>query len=481
MTQALEVDRRCKVLEIGTGSGYQAAILAPLARRDLHRRASPPPARGPRGRCSSGWIWSTSPWCIGDGSLGLPEQAPFDRIILTAAAEDAPKPLLDQLAPGGIMVLPVGQSHSVQTLIKIVKSPDGPGVHRSRPGALRSARRGRRTGCVGLAGATKIWLQTCQDFSSPPRLNLTLAAAVCLGLAACAGGQPGNPSPAAVANSTPDSRGVITYASYQVAVARDGDTIATLSERVGASPEEVARRNGLPADYLLRAGEIVVLPDSVPRPDAAAGWSPDLAAAAIEGAPLPPPGSATATAAPSSENPFANGQTDPLIDPVRHRVEAGETVYSIARLYGVSVTALASWNGLGGDMTIRENQELLIPIVSTANQISSSVDTQPGQGTPVTPPPIASTPLPADLSPGADPASPDLGPVSHPAGRQAVRAGRRFEITRAYNAAKPNGVGYSRAGRRASARGGRRRGGADLRGDRRQRDDRADQPQRTTC
>ena len=73
---------------------------------------------------------------------------------------------------------------------------------------------------------------------------------------------------------------------------------------------------------------------------------------------------------------------------MRHRVEAGETAYSIARLYGVSVTALASWNGLGPDLAVRENQELLIPIVSDANQISSAaaIDTQPGQGTPVAPP-----------------------------------------------------------------------------------------------
>ena len=69
---------------------------------------------------------------------------------------------------------------------------------------------------------------------------------------------------------------------------------------------------------------------------------------------------------------------------MRHRVEAGETAYSIARLYGVSVTALASWNGLGPDLAVRENQELLIPIVGDANRISTEpADTQPGQGTPV--------------------------------------------------------------------------------------------------
>lgn len=125
MTQALEVNRRCKVLEVGTGSGYQAAILARLARRvytiERHRRLARS-ARALFERLGLGNITVV----IGDGSLGLPEQAPFDRIIVTAAAEDPPKLLLEQLRVGGIMVLPVGQSHAVQTLLKIVKTETGP-------------------------------------------------------------------------------------------------------------------------------------------------------------------------------------------------------------------------------------------------------------------------------------------------------------------------------------------------------------------
>jgi protein-L-isoaspartate(D-aspartate) O-methyltransferase len=124
MTQALQVDRRCKVLEIGTGSGYQAAVLARLARRvytiERHRRL----ARAAREVFRALELTNITV-VLGDGSLGLPEQAPFDRIILTAAAEDPPRPLLDQLRPGGIMVLPVGQSHAVQTLIKVTKTEDG--------------------------------------------------------------------------------------------------------------------------------------------------------------------------------------------------------------------------------------------------------------------------------------------------------------------------------------------------------------------
>ena len=124
MTQALEVTRRCKVLEIGTGSGYQAAILARLARRvytiERHRRL----ARRARELFQRLGLHNITV-VHGDGSLGLPEQAPFDRIIVTAAAEDPPQALIDQLRPGGIMVLPVGQSNAVQTLIRIVKTEDG--------------------------------------------------------------------------------------------------------------------------------------------------------------------------------------------------------------------------------------------------------------------------------------------------------------------------------------------------------------------
>lgn len=124
MTEALEVGPRHKVLEIGTGSGYQAAILSHLARRvysiERHRQLSMK-ARGQIEALKLQNVVITT----GDGSLGMPDQAPFDRILLTAAAEDPPANLLEQLQMGGIMVLPVGQSDAVQSLIKIEKTPDG--------------------------------------------------------------------------------------------------------------------------------------------------------------------------------------------------------------------------------------------------------------------------------------------------------------------------------------------------------------------
>ncbi|NNU81862.1 protein-L-isoaspartate(D-aspartate) O-methyltransferase [Halovulum dunhuangense] len=128
MTQALQVGRRDKVLEVGTGSGYQAAILSPLARRvyttERHRGLARQAERVLRD------LDRTNVTVIAtDGAFGLPEQAPFDRIIVTAAAEDPPSSLLAQLKVGGIMVLPVGQSDTVQTLLKVVKTEDGLDYH----------------------------------------------------------------------------------------------------------------------------------------------------------------------------------------------------------------------------------------------------------------------------------------------------------------------------------------------------------------
>ncbi|NUH66278.1 protein-L-isoaspartate(D-aspartate) O-methyltransferase [Sulfitobacter sp. S0837] len=124
MSQALQVSSRDKVLEIGTGSGYQAAILSKLARRvytiDRHRRLVQE-ARGVFEAMNLTNITAIT----ADGSFGLAEQAPFDRIIVTAAAEDPPGPLLAQLKVGGIMVLPVGQSDTVQHLIRVRKTAEG--------------------------------------------------------------------------------------------------------------------------------------------------------------------------------------------------------------------------------------------------------------------------------------------------------------------------------------------------------------------
>ncbi len=132
MTQALNVQPRDKVLEVGTGSGYQAAILSHLARRvytiDRYKRLVAD-ARVLFDQLNLVNITAIS----ADGSFGLPEQAPFDRILVTAAAEDPPGPLLAQLRIGGIMVLPVGQSDTVQSLIRVTRTDDGFDYEELRP------------------------------------------------------------------------------------------------------------------------------------------------------------------------------------------------------------------------------------------------------------------------------------------------------------------------------------------------------------
>jgi protein-L-isoaspartate(D-aspartate) O-methyltransferase len=132
MTQALAVGPRDTVLEIGTGSGYQAAVLAQLARRvytvDRHRRL----VREAEARFAELGLTNVTA-ITADGSRGLPDQAPFDRILVTAAAEDPPGPLLAQLKIGGIMVIPVGQSDAVQSLIRVRRHAEGYDYDELRP------------------------------------------------------------------------------------------------------------------------------------------------------------------------------------------------------------------------------------------------------------------------------------------------------------------------------------------------------------
>lgn len=121
MTQALKVTTRDKILEIGTGSGYQTAILSKLARRVYSVERFKPLHDEARLIFKKLNLNNITPiW--GDGSQGIVEQQPFDRIIVTAAAEDPPPILLNQLKVGGIMIIPVGQSDEIQKLIKVERT-----------------------------------------------------------------------------------------------------------------------------------------------------------------------------------------------------------------------------------------------------------------------------------------------------------------------------------------------------------------------
>jgi protein-L-isoaspartate(D-aspartate) O-methyltransferase len=124
MTEKLELSGREKVLEIGTGSGYQAAILARLCRRlftiERHRLLM----REAETRFAALRL-SNIVTRFGDGSKGWPEQAPFDRIVLSAAVEAVPQTLIDQLKPGGILIAPVGPERFSQHLLKIIHAESG--------------------------------------------------------------------------------------------------------------------------------------------------------------------------------------------------------------------------------------------------------------------------------------------------------------------------------------------------------------------
>jgi protein-L-isoaspartate(D-aspartate) O-methyltransferase len=124
MTQALDVKPSHRVLEIGTGSGYQSAVLALLARTvfTIERYA----ALQEEAQQRFHELGLRNIHCrVGDGNLGWPEEAPFDRIMLTAAAGAVPPALIDQLGPGGIMVLPLGPERGDQDLVRLARTDEG--------------------------------------------------------------------------------------------------------------------------------------------------------------------------------------------------------------------------------------------------------------------------------------------------------------------------------------------------------------------
>jgi protein-L-isoaspartate(D-aspartate) O-methyltransferase len=124
MTELLEPSKQQKVLEIGTGSGYQAAVLAALAGRLFTIEIVPDLAQSATALLKTLGAGNVTVRC-GDGYQGWIEEAPFDRIILTAAPPEIPQALVDQLKPGGKMVAPVGGSPFAQSLVVVDKLADG--------------------------------------------------------------------------------------------------------------------------------------------------------------------------------------------------------------------------------------------------------------------------------------------------------------------------------------------------------------------
>lgn len=131
LAEQLQLEGREKVLEIGTGSGYQAAVLSYLCGQVFTVERIGPLARKARAVLASLEIGNVEVR-IGDGALGWPQHVPFDRILLTAAAETIPRRLLSQLAPSGFMLAPVVKKEGKQELLRIEKGVCGPVAERIR-------------------------------------------------------------------------------------------------------------------------------------------------------------------------------------------------------------------------------------------------------------------------------------------------------------------------------------------------------------
>lgn len=120
MTEALRLNGKHRVLEIGTGSGYQAAVLSRICRRVYTIERYRELLETAEKRFQELRLHNVTAR-LGDGALGWPEAAPFDRIIVTCAASELPEKLFEQLAEGGIMVLPLGASSGAQELVRVIK------------------------------------------------------------------------------------------------------------------------------------------------------------------------------------------------------------------------------------------------------------------------------------------------------------------------------------------------------------------------
>jgi protein-L-isoaspartate(D-aspartate) O-methyltransferase len=124
MTERLAVAPEHRVLEVGTGSGYQAAILSRLCREVVSIERYRTLAEAARIRLAT-LGYTNVEVVVGDGLIGAPDKAPFDRIIVTAAAEEVPQALVDQLGEGGIMVLPLGPHDDAQVIVILTKTKHG--------------------------------------------------------------------------------------------------------------------------------------------------------------------------------------------------------------------------------------------------------------------------------------------------------------------------------------------------------------------
>ena len=193
----------------------------------------------------------------------------------------------------------------------------------------------------------------------------------------------------------PDSRGIISYSTFEVAVARKGDTIKSIADRVGLDSKNIASYNGMSSLEKLNEGQLVSLPNrtdirKIQRNRSTSSRNEvnvtELASTAIE----------TAT---DKEKVAKKSTYNQENEPIRHKVSRGETAFTISRLYNVSIRSLADWNGLDSNYTIREGQYLLIPL--PRDQVAPEVATvKPGENSKTPSPPSSVEALPEPISTG---------------------------------------------------------------------------------
>ena len=190
----------------------------------------------------------------------------------------------------------------------------------------------------------------------------------------------------------PDNRGIISYPTYEVVVAKRGDTINSISTRLGLDSRELASYNGMSSREKLNEGQLISLPNrigeknNVKKPitlDRKQVNVRELASVAIE------------NASDRENKPVVNTPKSES-EPIRHKVSRGETAFTISRLYNVSIRSLAEWNGLDSNFTIREGQYLLVPLPFENAAIGvDSILNEKSSEAPV--PPSSSKPLPAPI------------------------------------------------------------------------------------
>jgi murein DD-endopeptidase MepM/ murein hydrolase activator NlpD len=190
----------------------------------------------------------------------------------------------------------------------------------------------------------------------------------------------------------PDSRGIISYSTYEVAVARKGDTIKSIADRLGLKSQNIAAYNGMSSLEKLNDGQLISLPNRTDKRKFQLKNSTsnrnevnvtELASTAIE----------TAT---SKKKVIKKSTSEQENEPIRHKVSRGETAFTISRLYNVSIRSLADWNGLDSNYTIREGQYLLIPLPRD-KKVTEVATVKPGKNSKTPSPPSSAEALPEPI------------------------------------------------------------------------------------